>query len=443
MNNPSWPEALQRSRLYKLVPCQAGTIWRESLTSYINRLGWAHHISPRALVAQEIAPRLIHRQHVDSARQLSTFSSLGAMVLNSGEEEAQEWATLLEQLTTRVDVHRLTWPWLVGDLPSQRQLRRRPAWCPACFQEWQDAGSPLYQPLLWTLQVVNLCPQHHRLLENRCPACQKYQAVIVRNATQPGVCVHCSRWLGTLSEPAHKPDEAFCAWQAWIFLALKEVCTSDQATEYMHWSPFFVNLAESLETRGAMSRFTRATGVTRGHLYQLVDGPSLPQLHAILRFCHGCEMTPLEFMRARPEDLAQVIRQDTPRPAPRIRPVYRPLDRVHCFEVLQAVLTGNEEPLSLRQIARRLGCTHGTLVRHFPQECALVAQRAQIYRKQRGEQRVERICEKVRQAVGELHRQGIFPTGGKLDKMFSSSILLSPEARSAFHAARRELGLEP
>jgi hypothetical protein len=49
---------LSRSRLYDLVPHEIGTPWCESLTGYINRLGWTHHVPPRALVAQEIVPRL-------------------------------------------------------------------------------------------------------------------------------------------------------------------------------------------------------------------------------------------------------------------------------------------------------------------------------------------------------------------------------------------------
>lgn len=47
-----------RSRLYSLAPREIGTIWCESLTGYINRLGWTHHVSPRALVAEMIVPLL-------------------------------------------------------------------------------------------------------------------------------------------------------------------------------------------------------------------------------------------------------------------------------------------------------------------------------------------------------------------------------------------------
>jgi hypothetical protein len=59
----TWPallpkeRILPRSRLYDLAPYKMGTPWCESLTGYINRLGWAHHVPPRALVAQEIVPQ--------------------------------------------------------------------------------------------------------------------------------------------------------------------------------------------------------------------------------------------------------------------------------------------------------------------------------------------------------------------------------------------------
>src|SRR6266702_5854047 len=60
-----------RSKLYGLAPCGLGTVWQESLTSYLNRLAWRHHIPPRHLVAQELLPRLSQSY---SRRQLGGFS---------------------------------------------------------------------------------------------------------------------------------------------------------------------------------------------------------------------------------------------------------------------------------------------------------------------------------------------------------------------------------
>src|SRR5436189_1907721 len=116
-----------RSRLYGLVPCEGETSLCEGLTSYLNRLGCKHGISPRWLVAQELVPRLSS----DSLPpQLSTFCRQAAMSLNGNGPLAQAWSTLLERLTGRSDLHLLTLQWWIGDRSSRRHLQERPSWCP-------------------------------------------------------------------------------------------------------------------------------------------------------------------------------------------------------------------------------------------------------------------------------------------------------------------------
>jgi hypothetical protein len=121
-----------RSKLYGLVPCGVGTVWQESLTSYLNRLAWRHHIPPRHLAAQELLPRLSQSY---SRHQLGGFSWGSAMGINGNTATAQEWATILEDLTKRSDLHLLTLQWWVGDLEPHKLLREKPAWCPACYAE--------------------------------------------------------------------------------------------------------------------------------------------------------------------------------------------------------------------------------------------------------------------------------------------------------------------
>ena len=62
-----------RSRLYGLMPCEVGTVWSESLTSYLNRLGWRHAVSPRALAAEMIVP------HLDSDYQRHQLGGFGVI----------------------------------------------------------------------------------------------------------------------------------------------------------------------------------------------------------------------------------------------------------------------------------------------------------------------------------------------------------------------------
>jgi hypothetical protein len=103
-----------RSRLYGLEPQEVGTIWAESLTSYLNRLGWRHGVSPRALVAQEIALYVSNGEYLRTSSQLASFCRNGAGGINGMSESAVEWSSRLEQLTARSDLHSLTLRWWIA-----------------------------------------------------------------------------------------------------------------------------------------------------------------------------------------------------------------------------------------------------------------------------------------------------------------------------------------
>src|SRR6266446_9601002 len=89
-------ETPSRSKLYGFVPAGLGTVWQESLTSYLNRLAWHHHVPPLHLAAQEIFPHLTQSY---SRNQLSVFSWSTSMSVNGNGPLAREWATILEGLT--------------------------------------------------------------------------------------------------------------------------------------------------------------------------------------------------------------------------------------------------------------------------------------------------------------------------------------------------------
>lgn len=58
----------------------------------------------------------------------------------------------------------------VGDIV--RKIRQ---WCPACLREWEAAGAPMYEKLLWRLDPITRCNHHEVALDDRCPACGIYQ----------------------------------------------------------------------------------------------------------------------------------------------------------------------------------------------------------------------------------------------------------------------------
>src|SRR6266571_2878942 len=79
-------EIPSRSKHYGFVPCESGTVWQESLTSYLNRLAWHHHVFPQHLVAEVVVPRLCHSY---SRPQIAKFCQRDAMGVNGNGPLAQ------------------------------------------------------------------------------------------------------------------------------------------------------------------------------------------------------------------------------------------------------------------------------------------------------------------------------------------------------------------
>jgi len=441
-----WPDLPPRSRLYSLAPCDVGTLWRESLTGYLNRLAGTHRVSPRALVAQEILPALDTAQPCGAARQLAEFGSHGAMSLNGVGSAGQAWATILEHLTARPEVHQLTARWWIGDLSSRRLLRVAPAWCPDCLSEWRAADRPIVQPLLWMLHLVTICPRHRRPLTERCCQCHHRQAVLATHKARPGECTRCAQWLGRAADrqQASEPRDDVLAWQAWVIAALEELLAASLARGVLPWAPFFANLAAFLEEEGAHTKLAHVTGVNRQLLYCWVgqNYAYTPTLGAIFKFCYVCEVTPLQLMTNHLDPLRYAIRQDVLPRSPQPRQPRRRVDTERCREAIQAVLAGHEDVLGVEHLARDLGYTGPQLVYYFPDECALITARADAYRARRKQQRISQVCTAVRQAVMKLHAEGRFPSHNRLQHALPMRVMRMPDASAAWHAALRELGLE-
>jgi TniQ len=433
------------SHLYGLVPCGVNTIWTESLTSYINRLGWAHRVSPGELVAQELIPRLGSDHPL---YQLTAFCRYPAIVLNGNGESARKWSTLLEQLTGQSGLSRLTLQGWIGNLSSRGQLRRKPAWCSACYTQWQEEGVPIYQPLLWQYQVVSICPKHKQPLETQCPQCHRLQSVISTNRFQPGTCTQCGAWLGALAgTQVQRVNDDAAVWQHWVIQVLEELYRASSSFDPPQWERFFTGLATCLQEPGATFRLKRLTGMSCKLLQQRwdsLDDPTsyAPSLKTILKFCYACDVTPLQIMSNQLTPLKALVQKRVPRTTQHhSQPLHR-IDRQKCLEVMQAMIDGREEPTSLRQLAKRLGYGDRTLAYNFPQECALVIKRAQEYRKLQQEQQLHQICTQVRQTIVALHGQGIYPSPSKVRAMLPAGWMRRPAARMTWHEVLRELGLK-
>jgi hypothetical protein len=431
-----------RSHLYPLAPHVPESLWCESLTSYLNRLARAHHVSPRSLVAEVINPLLPSPDPFVAA-----FGAQVAMGLNGNGELSKDWQTILGCLTGQINLHRCTLETFLGDFPSPKILRRTPVWCPMCLEEWKRTGQLLYQPLLWMLQVVVVCPTHQTLLVDCCPACHHRQKVLATNKTQPFECTSCAAWLGKEASPRLEGEEAvhLLAWQTWLFSALKELHQVSLNLGGFSWQTFFTQLVDHLkERRGAFRRLALATGTEPANFHARITHQQIA-LPGLLTFCYRCEVTPWQVMQGQLEPLERIIRDGSSNVSPVPPRSHRLVDRDVCAKHLDAALSREGVLPSLREVAKELGY-EGTnqLMYHFPEKCALIAQRHLEYRNQRKQQRLLKVRDDVRQAVFSLSARGEYPLRYKLsDEFFPNGLMRQTEAIEAWREAMQELGLDP
>ncbi len=267
LNLPSLPE---RSRLYHLEPIAIGSGYVEGLISYVCRLAEAHCVSPGVLTKQEILPSLrktytvgskeVHRV-LEDGNLVSVFS-FSKPVINKNPNEQGFWAWQyiegLQPLTLWKNLQALTIPER-KTIPKRKEHRAKTnksikiardlrAWCPECFQKWRSKNQVIYEPLLWSIAAVAVCPDHCQPLQSHCPYCKRTQRPIT-GKMQVARCSQCSKWLDIRAD--EDLEEKYCidseiGWHLWVVEKVMEVLTVAPENSTLVW-----NVPEVLESESA------------------------------------------------------------------------------------------------------------------------------------------------------------------------------------------------
>ena len=214
-----------RSILYSIPPIGTGTGDVEGLTSYICRLAEAHCVSPTNLLRYQIEPAA-------GNGRVKTAKSVNLQSHPSGDNgvavryvKALEYLTMQPNLSELILSSRLMGKRPIGNVLTSlfvdrpiSMLKTCREWCPDCLQEWQNSDRDIYEPLLWSLSLVAICPHHDRWLERCCPHCAKTQPIFAAK-TRVGHCSHCHAWLG-MSSDYSKQEGDRCddrkVWLSWL-----------------------------------------------------------------------------------------------------------------------------------------------------------------------------------------------------------------------------------
>lgn len=456
------PPIPPRSRLFCLPPIGIGTPAVESLTGYVARLAATHGVIVRHLVEEEILP-LLGRSYLLGPlnRGHSSFwQESESRPLNGTGRLARDLVRVLETLTLRDDLRFLTLrPW-ADVVPMKGLLRRQRAWCPACYAEWHEAGTEIYEPLLWALAPVTACPRHRRRLQQTCPYpdCQR-PLLLLGQRSRPGHCSACRRWLGDRTEnrgdSADELTDEDLRAQSWVGEAIGELLAGAPGLSSFPTQPRLTQMVAVYVDEvagGNVTRFARELGIPMKTVWQWCRGLTVPSLELLLQVCYRLGTTPCRFLTA---DLLRVRDFASERPpiemASLVDPPRRPPSPRRAFDVaamryaLETILASDEQPPPpMRQVAKHLGHDHAELIQHFPALCHAISARYLAERHQKGAEKKRRLYAEIRQAAVDLHRQGLYPSAGRIASMISQpGFVRDSVAMTEWKEVLRELGWRP
>ncbi len=439
------------TRLYHFSPIGLGTPMVESLTGYIVRLAEAHCVSAGVLYWKEIRA-LADKGNIFTFR-VSNADGYPTHTINGFGSPAADFVRALETLTGRRDLSSLTLLKWAQVLPRHSLLRRCRAWCESCFCAWRKAGQPIYEPLLWMLQAVIVCPYHRRLLRQTCPHCG-CQMGPLESRSRRDCCSRCGQALvpiaiNPISDSRMLPSDEL-AWASWVASALGELIA---AARQITCPAGRERLAQTIRLcvdrfcSGNASTLARLMHVGRGAVSGWQRGKTTPGLTLLLGMAYRLGISLLDLLLGCPNLAAsQGFVRDAPVEvnvrSPRRRIAHG--QRIHRAEVSRILHAALSEipPPSVDQVMRGLTHSRATIYRHFPEVCRQIARHYAEYRAKRAIARKAQAAEEVRRVACELQAKGISLTRHHIRPLLSSSDYLNlEEGRTALREVRRELAL--
>ena len=437
------------TRLYHLPPIGVGTPMVESLTGYIVRLAEEHCVSAGILYLKEIRT-LAAKGNIFTFR-VTGDAGYSTHTINGVGSPAADFVRAMETLTGRRDLSCLTLLAWRRALPGHSLLRRCRAWCESCMYAWREANQPIYEPLLWTLQAVTVCPSHHRILRQTCPHCER-QIGPLDSRSRRDRCSRCGQSLvpnriDPASDSGLTPREE-SVWALWVASALGELLA---AAPQIGCPPGRERLARTVHLcverfcSGNGSNLARLMRVGRGAVSSWQRAKTTPGLPLLLSMAYRLGISLLDlllegptcvtsrgFIRAVPVEVSVRSQQSTMAYGRRIR-------RAEVSRLLRIALKETPPP-SMDRVMRRISYSTPTVYRHFPELCRQIARHYAHYRVTRAIARKVQAGEEVRRVACELQAKGITLTRRNLRPLMTSTDYLNlEEGRAALREVRRQM----
>lgn len=395
---------------------------------------------------RQIAP-IIGKQH-GGGNLHKIYNHVNA--LNGTGLMASELVRALSELTVHKQLQYLTMLTWSDVLPSRALMRSTRAWCSQCYMEQYKEEGQTWELLLWTLNVVQICPAHQRLLSTVCPHCNQTNPPLAWRS-RSGYCYRCEKWLGSLSSTTstESDSEIELKWMIWTANSIGELIA---AAPSLTSKPSQAKIAKGLSTcvklfaDGNIAEFARLIQTPKNTVWLWCNGKNLPQLDALVKLCFRLKISVLDLLTQDEleitDDSTRLLPNGLSLPRSRAEVKFTNHEQVHS-QLLAVLLAHKLPPSSLEETARALGYHRETLYRNFKDLCRAISVRYDQYEQVRYLRSIEECCNEVRRVVLQLHEQGIYPSEARVSQHLTKpGHLRYKQVRAALQETRKSFGLK-
>ncbi|PLR83036.1 hypothetical protein CVD25_09950 [Bacillus canaveralius] len=405
-----------KSQLYNLEPIGIGTIYCESLTSYLVRLSQAHSVNLGTLLNKVVAPALKKEYVLNSAMFGGNRFFDGAKALNGVSDSSMDLVNALQLLTGRKDLIYLTLKTWDEVLTSRGLLKESIAWCPLCLHEFRLEHRYIFYPLAWYMEPVRCCLIHNILLLDKCQNCGNDIPILHRSSVN-GCCPHCKHGLFLVDGNANKTRDNH-----------KDIYVAENLANIVSIGP---KLEIRLSRELISQRFNLLIDVyERNFLLDLsfpkvtvhnwLHGDAIPTIQKLLDICYALGVSLTDFFlqdNLKPNLVVEKIQYNTSTHE------RRNLDHLQIEKQLLSYIELSK-PMSMVAIAKDMNVNKRTLYRILPELCKKLSKRYKEFMGIKSDERKQTIKNLIKRSVQELIENGKKPSQKNIERLLSANALL-------------------
>lgn len=414
-----------------LMPIGLRTAEVEKLTSYLTRLAIQSHITVGALIENYIGSA-----HGTPTLRSSAVPQAARRLVNAHGATAQAWANRANRLVGRSDLSLLTLlPWSTAFSERSPLTSAARRWCPVCLaQDWQ-AGTPIYERLIWSLRDVDVCPRHHCCLEDQCPTCRRKHLPEFNHRHVCGFCSSCGAWLGSMRPtcplPSDKAVRHFQVWTAECCADLLAHPPSGSLAEHRERIVRVIDLCIEQLFSGDRIASSQHLGVLRADTTAWLRGRRYPNPATLFTLAYCLQISVRELLAGTLERCgkASLRRRPCAAPPPPRLPTPSAATWQAVAHCLREVACGVRPVTSLADAARSFGLRPALISARFPALCADVADAGRAWRAKLNDAqrraRDQRLTAYITARIRELRSDGVYPSVQKLYRLAKTQGLVS------------------